>query len=386
MEYHLFSQYRILPQVEICVVIPVKNEEKHILQTLTALSRQVNIEGSPFNFEICEILILANNCTDRSAEIIKEFQKENTDLKIYLEEILLPKNKANIGYVRKTLFDTAFYRLSKNKNGIIMTTDGDTTVSPDWIMQNIQEINCGADAVGGRILLCPKEIPELNAQTYSHHLKDEKYQLLLAELEGKILQDICDPSPRHHQHFNGSFAITKDCYLKSGGVPAVTYLEDMAFFERLKLIDAKVRHSNKVVVHTSARCIGRTEFGLSYQLNRWENSGICNAHFFVESCSSILERLKMKKQLMNLWEDKNLIESEYKTRMETVLPETIIDSQNYNDFLNCTYFGEWYSKFSETIKLVTRKHPPELIDEAILNLEEVTGNYSESSFSQTSMR
>ncbi|MFP3591504.1 hypothetical protein [Chryseobacterium sp. SIMBA_038] len=99
------------------------------------------------------------------------------------------------------------------------------------------------------------------------HLKDEKYQLLVAELEGKIIDSDFDPFPRHHQHFNGSFAITSESYAKSGGVPIVEHLEDCAFFEQLQALDTKIRHSFDVKVYTSARCVGRAQIGLSYQLN-----------------------------------------------------------------------------------------------------------------------
>ncbi|QIY83176.1 hypothetical protein HER18_06345 [Chryseobacterium sp. NEB161] len=195
-----------------------------------------------------------------------------------------------------------------------MTTDGDTSVAPDWICQTIAEINSGADAVGGRILFYQDEVECLDQSTLSHFLKDEEYQLLIAELEGKIIGFDFDPVPRHHQHFNGSFAITTDCYARSGGIPQVEYLEDCAFFEKLQTIDAKVRHSNKVKVYTSARFAGRTQTGLSHQLGVWKDLGQKLEDYYVESCASVTNRFEQKKHLLNLWKLKNTVNSRSLTK------------------------------------------------------------------------
>lgn len=385
-ENNLFLKHDVSPHLQICVVIPVKDEETHILKTLSAFLLQVNTDGNQIDFQNFEILILANNCTDRSVELIRIFQQQNLMLNICLEEIFLPPEKANIGYVRKILMETAFKRLSKNSSGIIMTTDGDTTVSSDWISKNQEEIKNGADAVGGRILLCPEEILDLNSETYTLHLKDEKYRLLISELEAFILRDSNDPSPRHHQHFNGSFAVTTDCYLKSGGLPDVTYLEDIAFFEKLKSIDAKIRHSHQVVVHTSARCVGRTEIGLSYQLNQWKNFGDCGSLLLVECCESIICRLKIKGQFMEIWQNRCLTELEFNSIIENIFPVKITVKPNYADFIANNYFGEWYIKAIEPVLEMFLNYQPSIIDDAILNLENALSIYSVSGFSQTSIR
>ena len=47
-------------------------------------------------------------------------------------------------------------------DGVILTTDADSRVSPDWIANNVAAIDAGADAVLGRIVLdeegelCPR--------------------------------------------------------------------------------------------------------------------------------------------------------------------------------------------------------------------------------------
>ena len=387
-EHHhdFFSGLEISPDVKSCIVIPVKDEENYILKTLTSFAEQVDLKGRALDPEKFEILVLANNCTDNSVAYIKQFQKNYLHLKIYLDEVKLPPAQANIGYVRRKLMECAFLRLSKNGGGLIMTTDGDTMVGPDWIAQTHQEIENGAEAVGGRILLSDSEQSALDEFTLLHHFRDEKYHLLIAQLEGKIMNCNYDPNPRHHQHFNGSFAITTDCYTRSGGVPVVDHLEDCAFFEILKSVDARVRHSHDVKVYTSARCVGRTEIGLSYQLNVWKNLGNHVDDYFVESGASIISRLTEKRDLMTLWGMKNLKESDFKRSMKEINPELTVNGEIYKSFLQTTYFGEWHKKVMQLKQVTGRKRfPPVHIDNAIKDLQKMVQEYSDYDLAQTSI-
>lgn len=383
-----FSRFSILPNVKFSIVIPVKDEEDYISKTLTAFTLQVDLFGHPLNFEQFEILILANNCSDKSVALIKQFQNNHPKINIYLEEVTLSTKQANIGYVRRKLMECAYTRLNKNGGGIIMTTDGDTTVAPDWISQTNREICNGAEVVGGRILLYNDELESLDQFTRLLHLKDEKYQLLVAQLEGKIIDQDFDPLPRHHQHFNGSFAITSESYAKSGGVPVVEHLEDCAFFERLQALDTKIRHSFDVKVYTSARCVGRTQIGLSYQLNVWKNLGKNADHYFVESCDSITNRLTQKRNLNNLWKIKNqTTQFDFIQIINKNIPELAVEEELYNSFKSSIYFGEWYEKMMTLQHKVYKDKIPDSssIDTAIKELQMNIQEYSGHNFSQTSI-
>ncbi|MEN5436487.1 glycosyltransferase [Sphingobacterium faecium] len=382
----LFSQLEILPSIQSSIVIPVKNEETYIVKTLNSFAQQVDILGEPLPVDQFEILILANNCSDNSVAYIKDFQTKHPDLNIYLEEITLPSAQANIGYIRRKLMECAYLRLAKNGGGIIVTTDGDTIVAQDWIAQTYWEIENGAECVGGRILLADDELEGLDEYTRLHHFKDEKYHLLIAELEARIINSSFDPLPRHHQHFNGSFAITTDCYYRSGGVPVVNQLEDCAFFERLESVDAKIRHSWKVKVYTSARCIGRTEIGLSYQLNEWKNLGKQVDEYFVESCPSIINRLTIKKNLMILWEIKERPDFDFYQEVGKIALEMALNDEMYETFKNSRYFGEWYEKIIKSKQVNGQEEFPAVhIDKAIKDLMIKLKEYAHHNLPQTSI-
>ena len=153
----LFSNVPKLSSTEVSIVIPVKDEETYIEDLLISLKDQVDLAGNKVNYNLYEVLILANNCSDGTVDIIKKFKLKNKKINLHLEEVVLEAEQANIGFVRKTLMDLAYTRLSINGGGLILTTDGDTIVSQDWIAQNRAEIKNGAEAVGGRILLKENE-------------------------------------------------------------------------------------------------------------------------------------------------------------------------------------------------------------------------------------
>ena len=368
----LFSKFSILPSTEVTIVIPVKDEETYIEDLLNSLKDQVDLAGNKVNYKLYEVLILANNCSDGTVAIIKKFKLKNKKINLHLEEVVLEADQANIGFVRKTLMDLAYTRLSFNGGGLILTTDGDTIVSQDWIIQNSAEIRNGAEAVGGRILLKEDEFQCLDNGISFFHKKDEEYQLLIAALEAEVLENFDYRKGCHHQHFNGSFAVTTDCYHKSGGVPVVKNLEDCAFYDRLLAVDAKVRHSNNIIVKTSARCIGRTDIGLSHQLNIWKNIDIKKDEFLVEASESILYRLTIKKQLKDLWNRRNseniLVEQEF----QTIDNQIKFDENLLANFTTSNYFGEWFQKIKHLNEHSWREQFQAIdIDEAITNLKAV---------------
>ena len=313
----------------VTVTIPVRNEAETIKETLKSLAGQVDFDDQPVNPKSFEIIVLANNCNDDSAKISRKFQHENPHLEIHTAEITLPKENANIGFVRRLLMDEAFRRLRKNRfgGGVIMTTDGDTIVADNWISANLREIEAGADAVGGRIIIPETELAKMDALCREIHLKDEEYRLLTAEIESLIDDLPFDNAPRHHQHFNGSFAVKTDIYEKAGGIPEVKFLEDCAFFDSLQRIDARVRHSPDVKVFTSARRAGRSEVGLSFQLNQWKKLSETGEDFLVESAESIVERFRAKKKLRKIQREFSETKSIYQQEISTVAAQIFVDSE-----------------------------------------------------------
>lgn len=293
-----------LPQCEVCVIVPVRDEAENLVATLKALTNQVSLQGQRFEHARYEIIVLANNCRDHSAALARDFAQQHATLALHVVEITLPAAQAYIGRVRRILMDEAYRRLISigRLRGVIASTDGDTSVAPTWIAATLHEINCGADAVGGRILTNCAERRALNPYARLCHLREVGYRYLLAELETYLDPDPYEQWPRHYQHFGASLAVTAQMYAKVGGLPPVRTPEDVALYQALVRVDARFRHSPQVQVVTSARQTGRAKNGLANQLHEWTSMGRKHQPFLVESVAAIEKRLHARRKLRLLWE------------------------------------------------------------------------------------
>lgn len=275
--------------LQACVIIPAKDEAHHLPATLAALAAQTELTGTPLPAGCLEVIVLANNCDDCTAAVVRQFAGCYPALAVHVAELQLPGELAHVGQARRLLMDAAAQRLeaTAGPTGLILSTDADTLVAPNWLAACRAEVAAGAVAVGGRILTSPgtlevepTELAYVDADAEAAtatdlvsvrrtQLRDATYHLLRNQLES--LLDPCqhDPWPRHHQHFGASLAITVAAYSQVGGLPVVRYLEDEALWRALCRQDLPVRHSPRVQVRTSARQQGRVEVGLSWQLREW---------------------------------------------------------------------------------------------------------------------
>ncbi len=284
----------------VVVIVPVRNEADSLSSMLSALRYQVTLAGEQLDPTQYEVILLANNCTDASAEIARSFAAQHPLFALHVMECFLPPDEAFVGRARQILMDEAYVRLLSigQNRGIIASTDGDSEVSETWIAATCWEIEQGADAVGGRIITSHSSRHQLQTQAQRCFLDDVGYQSLVAELECHLDPLSYDPFPRHFQHFGASLAVTVDAYAGAGGMPAVRTPEDEAFYQSLMRVDARFRHSPLVKVTTSARQCGRSPVGLANQLQVWSTQ----SHAVLkEGLPSLIARLKARRQLRQIW-------------------------------------------------------------------------------------
>ncbi len=288
-------------RLDACVIVPVRNEAATLARTIRALVQQVDLSGRPLDPARFEVIVLANNCTDGSAEVARRVARTHPRLRLHVVERTFPAPLAHVGTARRRLMDEAHRRLLLvgRPAGAICSTDGDTVVGPTWIAAIRAELTLGADAVGGRIVAERTEIGDALARAY--HLRDLGYRCLASELESRLDPNPADPWPRHHQHFGASLAVRADGYARVGGLPPVRELEDVAFVRALLRHDARLRHSPLVRVVTSDRITGRVPVGLSQQLRSWAAMGREAAPLRVEAVRSLEHRWRLRRAVRLAW-------------------------------------------------------------------------------------
>ncbi len=220
------------------VIVPAKNEEQALPAALKALYQQTDPEGRPINRRCYEVIVLANNCTDATAEVVHRFARAHPDAHFHVVSCHLPPPCAHIGYVRRVLMDEAYRRLMLRgqARGVIASTDSDSTVNTTWVYHTLKAVRQGADAVGGRIRTTSQAIGR------KYYLQDVMYRYLQAQLELIIDPQPADPWPRHFQNFGPSLAVTSEFYERAGRMPVLRKLEDVRFYEALQRCDARIRH------------------------------------------------------------------------------------------------------------------------------------------------
>ncbi len=292
-----------LPACRVSVTIPVRNEAKNLPTVIRALANQIDAAGRLLDHSTYEILVLANNCTDNTVEVVRQLSAYYPALQLYVIEVSIPKEIAHVGKARQMAMDEAYRRLSLigRQNRIIASTDGDTEVAPNWITTLLSEFDRGADAVGGRIITHRTKASNISPKVSLYYLRRVAHAYISAQIECFLDPQTHDCWPRHFQYCGANMSVSADMYGHIGGLPLVKSEEDVALYRHLKLADAKIRHSLDVRVLTSARRVGRATGGLSELLETLSYATQKGQTVLVESPEVTEARILLRKQLRRVW-------------------------------------------------------------------------------------
>jgi hypothetical protein len=291
------------PQCEVIVAMPVRDEAPTIAAALASLVNQTDVSGRRLDPRRYAILVLANNCSDETAAVARQFGERHPAWQLQVLETTLAAPDAHVGKARRLVMDEACRQLWQlgRPRGIIASTDGDTRVGPHWVGAMLAEIAAGVDAVGGRIWANQQEVASLEEGVRWRYRRDYTYRTLRAAYESACDPEPVNPWPRHDQYFGASMAVTAETYQAAGGLPALPVLEDMAFARSLERIDARVRHSPRVRVQTSLRSVGKVQAGLSTTLRDWSREARAGEAFLVESAAAIARMVQDRQCVRLLW-------------------------------------------------------------------------------------
>lgn len=239
--------------VRAVVAIPVRNEAERIAACLHAIDAQTGIPPGSLG-----VVLFLNNCTDATEAIVADLVPR---MSVPVRVAHVTYAGAHAGWARREAMNRAAEWLGED--GMILSTDADSRVPPDWVARNRAALDRGADAVAGRIQLDPEERALLPPSLHWRGDREDIYSDLLTEAEARIDPDPHDPWPCHRTTIGATLSVSVAAYRAVGGMPAIALGEDGAFVALLLAQGLHVRHDPAILVTVSGRLVGRAPGGVA---------------------------------------------------------------------------------------------------------------------------
>lgn len=220
------------PSTRISVIIPARNEEEHIQHCLDSMITQ------SYPKQLFEVWVVDDHSTDKTPEIINQYESNNTKL-ISLKDFITD-DKLN-AYKKKAI-ETA---ISKSTGELIVTTDADCIAPPGWLLTIAA--------------FYEKEKAQFIAAPVSINCNNQVIEIFQA-LDFMTLQGITGASVHRNIHSmcNGAnLAYTKKAFEEVGGFAGIDHIasgDDMLLMHKIyKRYPAKVKFlkATETIVQTS---------------------------------------------------------------------------------------------------------------------------------------
>lgn len=243
-------------------------------------------------------MLLLNNCTDTTETIARDLAPH---LRFGLEVIArdLAAADANAGHARR--FVTELATEIAGPDDVLLTTDADAVVAPDWVVRNVEALRRGADVVCGRVIIDPVEAAAIPANLHADDALECRLIALLDDLAWVLDPESHDPPPRHIEASGASLAVRVGIFRRVGGIPAIASGEDRAFVRLLWMMDAKVRHDPAIQVVVSGRIVGRAQGGMADTIRRRIGRQDEFTDDQLEPASDALRRYRLRSRARLAW-------------------------------------------------------------------------------------
>ena len=239
---------------DVVVAIPVCNEAERIVACVDALATTLSWHPRT------GVVLLVNNSVDDSASTAFRALAARAITAIVVDTSLVP-GMATAGWARRLAMDVAA-RWAR-PDAVLMTTDADGQVAPDWVEANLALLERGAHLVCGRIAPDAAEAALLPVSIMRSYATESAYAALTIELDALLDPRPHDPWPHHGLASGASLAIRARDYRAVGRMPPLPCSEDRAFAALVERHDLCVRHSYAPLVTVSCRLQGRARGGMA---------------------------------------------------------------------------------------------------------------------------
>lgn len=268
----------LLPPCGVPVVcVPARSEARRLPTLLAALDRQLGL-ARPLR-----VVLLLNNCVDRSREVAERAAATAKRLDIVVLERRFPPGLAHAGSARRAAMEAGADWLAADgaSFGTLLTTDADATPAEDWVVRSLAALDAGADIVAAALRGDPAE-----ERRFPPALRRAIEGVLAAQALAVALEDTIDPTPgdaapRHADCSGGGLALRLSTYRAVGGCPPLPFREDLALVDAVRRLGGVLRRDPSVRVTVSARICGRARGGMADTVRRWAETVAAGRPLFV---------------------------------------------------------------------------------------------------------
>ena len=287
------------PRPLICVAIPVCDEIERVGRCVEALSEQRDSSGLLIGRGQVRVVLMANGCTDGTYEFLLR-NLESFQVAVTAYHARLPETRRNAGFARR-MANHAAIELLHRKSGLLFMTDADSVAPPNWIANYCQMLRGGYDAIAGQVDLNPDDSNEFLPLLHNRGTLEERYTLLLDQLDSIVDPIPHDPWPRHCNASGANIAVRVDALRGICDFPMVPCGEDRLLIKMLEAHGRRVRHDCATRVLTSGRLFGRAPGGMADTLRRRLKAPLTPCDARLEGAQAAYERALLRKRLREAW-------------------------------------------------------------------------------------
>lgn len=285
---------------DVAIVVPAKDEAARITDCLSAISVSAD--------SVCKgrvgLVLVVNNSTDATAELARDWASMQRTPALVVDHHF-SADQAGVGSSRRLGIDLAMRSL--RGNGTVMMTDADTHVTPSWVAENVADLKT-ADVVCGVVNAIPAEQAALPVEISRHGAWESDYVAASLKLAALLDPMPHDRNPAHHNAAGASMAFRTSVYQSVGGIPPLTMGEDRAFVALAEAQDFRIRYSDRPVVRTSCRMIGRTDGGMAGALRERRDAADPRSDEWLEPAQTFYLRYALRGALRSVWPSADAID------------------------------------------------------------------------------
>lgn len=229
------------------VVVPARDEQSRVGDCLRALRAALDEISGELLRAVC---VIVDRCQDDTASVVRSVLEERPWHHI---EIVENRRGLTIGGLRALGMRQLLRALDPipQARTWLLSTDADSTVPPNWVVDHLHHADAGADAVAGAVTLDePDRLDPVALRRYTE------------------IVDAGTTGPTHSHVYAANLGVRASAYTGVGGFPAVGSGEEHLLLRRLRSAGHPVVTSTRLRVRTSARVQGRTGAGLAELLGQ----------------------------------------------------------------------------------------------------------------------